>query len=72
VVTPITGNTYRGLKINTGALELSAEEISLQHSGNSYWAQTTDVQLLVRENVGGTTQDVWRTFEFVNGMLVQY
>ena len=68
-VTPITGNTYKGLKITTGAVELAANEISLVHGNNKYYAQTIDVMVLVREQVGGTTQDTWRTLSFTNGML---
>ena len=71
-VTPITGNTYKGLKISTGAVELAANEISVKRGNNRYIAQTSDLMILVRDTVGGITQDTWHTLSFVNGMLVDY
>lgn len=71
-VTPITGNTYKGLKISTGAVELAANEIAVKRGNNEYVAQTTDLLMLVRDTVGGRTQDTWHTLSFVNGILVDY
>ena len=71
-VTPISGNTYKGLKISTGAVELAANEISVKRGNNRYIAQTSDLMILVRDTVGGITQDTWHTLSFVNGMLVDY
>ena len=66
------GNTHKGLKVITPALDLETDSISLLHNGTRYYTVSDNIRLYVQEDVGGITQNVWRTFTFKNGFLTSY
>ena len=65
------GNRHKGLKIITPALDLETNSLSLLHNGTRYYTVSDTIRLYVQEQVGGTTQNVWRDVIFVNGILTE-
>ena len=63
------GNTHKGLKIIAPALDLEADDLSILQNGRRYYTVSDIVRIYVQETVGGTTQNVWRDVQFVNGIL---